>query len=403
MHILQLATSWLITPREGILLVAGMAAGVIITQPPWRGLKFNIRPKSIQIVGDVYLDMIAKVGNLPQWDGDTSIELPIGTHAGGSALNTAVQLTALLNTRTTRSAPDRSCILHSLIGEDLYGQLVTARIKESGVQLSAPRAGGQGVCICLSGRRDRAFVSYKGTVARFSERDIDLKALLSPDTAHAHFAAYYDCVGLQPALPQLMRRLRSMGATVSLVPQADPSAEWGSGIVDLLPLVNVLICNQAECVAIAGTPTSGRRPERDEVEAAVRLLLDKGVELVVVTLGDQGALAASASQRWEQRTVRREAVDATGAGDAFAAGFLFGWCCSGDVPLGLEYGCACGAAAVGQMGGSTPLAADEVNKWARLFRKKATAAASKAAPAALLDSTRKTRAKDISGGTVSYR
>ena len=54
-------------------------------------------PRTIQVVGDVYLDILAKVDELPEWDGDTSIKSPIETLAGGSALNTAVQLSALLN------------------------------------------------------------------------------------------------------------------------------------------------------------------------------------------------------------------------------------------------------------------------------------------------------------------
>ena len=54
-------------------------------------------------------------------------------------------------------------------------------------------------------------------------------------------------------------------------------------------------------------------------------------------------------------------VDTTGAGDAFAAGFLFGWCGARDVQRGLVYGCACGAAAVGQLGGSSPLDAATVD------------------------------------------
>jgi len=53
--------------------------------------------------------------------------------------------------------------------------------------------------------------------------------------------------------------------------------------------------------------------------------------------------------------------DTTGCGDAFAAGFLFGWCGSRDVQRGLVYGCACGAAAVGITGGSEPLSATSVN------------------------------------------
>ena len=136
---------------------------------------------TVQIVGDIYLDVIAAVDELPQWDGDTSIQSPIETVAGGSALNTAVQLSALLRTRrqSTQSRPIRGCTLHSRVGADLYGDLVAGKIRDAGVALSAARRGGQGVCICLSGQRDRSFVSYKGTVAEFNEEDLDLRRLLA--------------------------------------------------------------------------------------------------------------------------------------------------------------------------------------------------------------------------------
>ena len=101
---------------------------------------------------------------------------------------------------------------------------------------------------------------------------------------------------------------------------------------------------------------SQQRPTWSEMDEAVRRLHDDGAPLVVVTLGAEGALAASPEQWWFQPTKQAEVfVDATGAGDSFAAGFLFGWCGSRDVRRGLVYGCACGAAAVSQIGGSTPL------------------------------------------------
>ena len=185
-------------------------------------LGFLAAPRStVQIVGDVYLDVIAKVDDLPGWDGDTAIRSPIETVAGGSALNTAVQLSALLRTRRQRfqDRPFRRCVLHSRLGSDLYGDLVVSQLREAGVKLSARREGGQGVCICLSGRRDRAFVSYKGTVASFCEDDLDMRRLLAPGTSHLHFSAFYDCAGLQPAVPRLMTRAKAeRGATISIVP-----------------------------------------------------------------------------------------------------------------------------------------------------------------------------------------
>ena len=136
-----------------------------------------------------------------------------------------------------QARPLGGCTLHSRVGSDLYGELVAAKIGEAKVRLSAPRVGKQGVCICLSGRRDRSFVSYKGTVADFSEDDLDLDRLFAPGTTHLHFSAYYDCAGLQPAVPRLVERARAeRGATVSLGTQADATGEWRSGLVELLPV-----------------------------------------------------------------------------------------------------------------------------------------------------------------------
>lgn len=405
--------------------------------------------KTIHVVGDVYLDMIAKVSKLPMWDGDTLIEMPIETHPGGSALNTAVQLASLINTRW-REAKLRKmlrfdrCVLHSLVGDDVYGRLVTERVKETGVELSAPAVGGQGVCICLSGPTDRAFVSYRGTVERLCERDIDRSVLISERAGHVHFAAYYDCTGLQKSMPALMMEARAIGdrkllcraacchAVLTLRPTPAqrlpgcPSPSLRTHLVrlrhrrhdlpsaavrpvggvedraagtswrareqrlvkaalahaspgelialraacacrhlhprlcaqDLLHLVDVLICNQEELTRMTHLPPD----DADSVDTAIQILLDKRCKLIVVTRGKEGAIAVSREERWEQPTMARQVVDTTGAGDAFAAGFLYGWCQAEDVRLGLIFGCACGAAAVGQMGGSHPLSPDDINR-----------------------------------------
>ena len=89
----SLLTTWLAYRRR--LARQPRAGGVAAAPAP---------PKSIHVVGDVYLDMIAKVGRLPRFNADCEIERPIETHAGGSALNTAVQLASLISTRTDKEA-----------------------------------------------------------------------------------------------------------------------------------------------------------------------------------------------------------------------------------------------------------------------------------------------------------
>ncbi|VTT85281.1 Fructokinase [Halorubrum sp. DM2] len=82
----------------------------------------------------------------------------------------------------------------------------------------------------------------------------------------------------------------------------------------------VVLCSD-EDVAAAGLSTN-------EGTELARDLLAAGAHTAVVTLGDEGALAVSSeASPWGAATVRRggfavEAVDATGAGDAFTAGFL---------------------------------------------------------------------------------
>jgi sugar/nucleoside kinase (ribokinase family) len=79
--------------------------------------------------------------------------------------------------------------------------------------------------------------------------------------------------------------------------------------------VDILFANEAEIQALAAVP---------HLETAVAAVRDK-VELLVVTRGENGALATRGSDRADiPAEPIRQLVDTTGAGDLFAAGFLAG-------------------------------------------------------------------------------
>jgi sugar/nucleoside kinase (ribokinase family) len=79
--------------------------------------------------------------------------------------------------------------------------------------------------------------------------------------------------------------------------------------------VDILFANQAEIEALAGVA---------HLETAVAAIAPK-VETLVVTRSEDGALALRGEERADvQAEPIRELVDTTGAGDLFAAGFLFG-------------------------------------------------------------------------------
>jgi ribokinase len=89
------------------------------------------------------------------------------------------------------------------------------------------------------------------------------------------------------------------------------------GIDFLQPMLkncSILFINETEAEALTGHPFS-KAPE---------ILIDAGVEKVVVTLGKRGSLVVGQAGPEEVAGFKSRVVDTTGAGDAFSAGFLYG-------------------------------------------------------------------------------
>jgi sugar/nucleoside kinase (ribokinase family) len=108
--------------------------------------------------------------------------------------------------------------------------------------------------------------------------------------------------------------------------------------------IDILFANEAEIQALAGVP---------HLESAVEAVRGK-VETLVVTRGEKGALATAESERVEVHAEPvAEVVDTTGAGDLFAAGFLFGYTSGKSLEQSLRLG-AIAAAEVIQHYGARP-------------------------------------------------
>jgi len=108
--------------------------------------------------------------------------------------------------------------------------------------------------------------------------------------------------------------------------------------------IDLLFANQAEIEMLAGVA---------HLDTAVEAIRGK-VETLVVTRGEQGALATRGSERAEVKAEPvSEVVDTTGAGDLFAAGFLFGYTRGRSLEQSLKLG-AIAAAEVIQHYGARP-------------------------------------------------
>ncbi|HEX8841688.1 MAG TPA: adenosine kinase [Sphingomicrobium sp.] len=108
--------------------------------------------------------------------------------------------------------------------------------------------------------------------------------------------------------------------------------------------IDILFANEAEILALAGVP---------HLETAVGAVAPK-VETLVVTRGAAGALAVRGGERVNVPAEPvREVVDTTGAGDLFAAGFLFGCATGKSLDVSLKLG-AISAAEIIQHYGARP-------------------------------------------------
>ena len=113
----------------------------------------------------------------------------------------------------------------------------------------------------------------------------------------------------------------------------------------LLPMiqnVELLFCNQADAGRLFHLTGS-----HDEI--AQKLFEQSRARHVVVTIGSQGAILCSGSERKHEPARSTTIVDRLGAGDALAAGVIHGWL-DGDLSAGLKYGVTLSALALSQHG-----------------------------------------------------
>lgn len=167
----------------------------------------------------------------------------------------------------------------------------------------------------------------------------DLEAIPGLFEGASHLLCQLEC---PPSLfAAAARPARAAGVTTILNPAPAVVLED-----EVLALADVLTPNETELEVLSGTRVRGE----EEAEAAARTLIARGVGAVVVTLGERGVLLVTpdgASHR-PARSVR--AVDTTGAGDAFNAGFATGLASGLSVGDALDLGIRAGAFCVTRLG-----------------------------------------------------
>jgi sugar/nucleoside kinase (ribokinase family) len=231
----------------------------------------------------------------------------------------------------------------SRIGDDPLGEIALQRLHDGGVDVSKvlrTESAKTGLTTILQRESWRNMVTYAGTIFDLKFEDLDLEYLC--DSRHFHLSSFYLQRGLRDSIPELFRKLKAAGLSISLDTNDDPDDLWQGGLRDALRYVDVFLPNAREARHIA---------ENDDLRAALNKLAETA-PLVVVKNGAEGAMARYRGQTFSAAALKVQSVDAVGAGDSFDAGFLFEYLRGSDIPSCLAMGNAAGAFSTTRAGGT---------------------------------------------------
>lgn len=227
-------------------------------------------------------------------------------------------------------------------GDDIFGHFMLDEMSKRNVDVAnviVRKDGQTGLSVILNDKSDRAILTHPGLIAELGESDIS-DDLLSK-ARHLHMASYFLQTRLQPDLPNLFRRARSLGLTTSLDTNYDPSEKW-IGVDELLLLTNVFLPNEKEALSLSG--------EKDVHSAASSL--GSKVETLAIKMGADGAMGVHEKKRFKAPSISVKVVDTVGAGDSFDAGFIFGYLNGWELEKSLRLAAVCGALSTQCAGGT---------------------------------------------------
>jgi sugar/nucleoside kinase (ribokinase family) len=277
------------------------------------------------VIGEIIFDItVNKFSCQMHKDKVTIMDAPAGFSGGGDAQNAA----------TTMGNLGMSVYLAGRVGDDEAGRMCLAMTGGAGVDCSRVTrvaSGTTGTSVNLVNEGGEAsHVCCPGENTRLSAKDMPFDLF-----GRAKYVSLHSLMAL-PSLDVngVFRAAREGGAKTFADTTPIRGGETIDTIADTLPLLDVFAPSHGEISFLLGI---------DDPEAIARELLARGVGMAVVKLGPEGCYVADRAYGARVPAYKVEVVNATGAGDNFAAGFLYGLCRGYPKESCGKIGNACGA------------------------------------------------------------
>jgi len=258
-------------------------------------------------------------------------------HSGGCAANTGVSLAKI--------GVDTAVI--GKVGNDGLGDFMIGVLKKNGIDsrgvVRDPNVGTSGTMVMVHSDGERSFIHYIGANAGLTEDDVDYGLL--KDTKILHVAGTFLMPGIDgEPTACVLKKAQEMGITTALDTAWDSKGQWMNVLKPCLSYADYFVPSIEEARMITG--------KHDPADVA-KVLMDHGVKIVGLKMGEEGCYIRSADEEIRIPKFDVQAVDACGAGDAFAAGFLTGVLYGWDIEKTGRFANAVGASCVMALGATT--------------------------------------------------
>ena len=274
-------------------------------------------------LGNALVDVLSKL------DSDETL-VKIGIQKGAMDMISREQMYVIrkyqANTETTQAPGGANCNTMRAIallggrsgfigkvGDDNLGQFYEEALLKAGVASYLIKTEGpSGACtVFISPDGERTMWTFLGPAPT-----------ISPDEITEDVLRNYDCIHIEGYLivneelvRETMKKAKRLGLKVALDLANYNIVNAYKGLLEeVIPqYVDILFANASEAEAFTGLPA------QEAVKA-----LEKQVHVALVTLGKDGSLIGSEGKFYHVDAEGGKPVDTTGAGDNFAAGFLYG-------------------------------------------------------------------------------
>jgi sugar/nucleoside kinase (ribokinase family) len=254
--------------------------------------------------GALNLDRLYRVNRIAGPDEEAHIK-EVKESCGGSAANTIIALSRLgLKTGFLGK-----------IGQDYEGELLLQNMQQEGVDIS-------NIIISREGRSGtvQGFVDPEGERALYVDSGVNDEILPVEIEKcykwHPKLIHLTSFVGKSIEAQKTLLEMIDERVKVSLDPGMIYADKGLNVIEDVLYRTNILLLNQIELKRLV--------PFADQREK-INLLLEYGIDILIVKKGSYGCEVYNGLECYEMNAMEVECCDSTGAGDAFNAGFIYGY------------------------------------------------------------------------------